>query len=67
MSAWVAQSDECLTLGFGSGHDPGLSPMLGSVISRESASEFSPSAPLSILSLSLKYMDKSFFKKLHAF
>ena len=36
---WVAQSVECLTPDFGSGHDlgvMGLSPMLGSVFSMES-------------------------------
>ena len=38
--AWVAQSDECPTLDFGSGHGPrvvGSSPALGSMLSAEPA------------------------------
>ena len=39
-SAWLAQSVECPTLDFGSGHDPRvveLSPVLGSVLNMEPA------------------------------
>ena len=52
-AAWVAQMVKHLTLDFGSGHElrvPGLSPTLGSMLSRESAALlFSPSAlPLAL-------------------
>ena len=47
--AWVAQSVECMTLGFSLGHDLGVMgsrPTIGSVLSRESAwGSLSPSAP----------------------
>ena len=47
----MAQLVECLTLDFGSGHDPrvmGSSPTLGSVLSVEPASDsLSPPLPLS--------------------
>ena len=44
----MAYSVECLTLDYGSNHDPGVmgsSPALGSTLSREPASD-SPSLPL---------------------
>ena len=50
--AWVTQAVECLTLGFSLGHELGvvrLSPVLGSLLSRKSASDsvsLSPSIPL---------------------
>ena len=48
--AWVAQLVKCLTVDFGSGHDPrvvGWSPVLGSVLGVDPAwDSLSPSAPL---------------------
>ena len=47
--AWVAQSVECLTLDFGSGHDPrvlGSSPVSGSLLGAEPTwDSSSPSVP----------------------
>ena len=58
MGAWVAQSFKCLTLDFGSGHDPrvvGSSPALGSALSMEPASDsLCLPLPISMLTLSRK-------------
>ena len=62
--AWVALSVKCPILDFSSGHDLTIvrsSPMLGSLLSRESAwDSLSPSAPLL---LSKIYINKTFLKK----
>ena len=70
--AWVAQSVECLTLEFSSGHDPGvigLSTMLGCMLSVKPAwDSLSPSLsafpPLThVLSLSLNKKNNNNLKK----
>ena len=59
---WAAQSVECLTLDFGSGHGPrvvGLSPMSGSMLSMQ------PAWDSLSLSLFLSALPPSQKKKIH--
>ena len=41
LGAWVAQSVECPTLGFGSGHDPRVEPCIGLCTERGACLGFS--------------------------